>query len=455
MRSRTSRRGWARFAALALGMSATGVAAGPFDAIDRLVDDWQASRVFSGAIVVTRDREVLYERAAGWANPERGLAFSVTTPTDSASLAKPFTALLALMLAREGRLDLDAPVVRYVAEYPHGDTRVRHLLQHSAGLPDYDAFDALFKAGAPVTTSAMLRELADRRAPPPFAPGTRFEYCNLCLDALALAIERATGRGFEALLRERLWAPAGIDHALLRPARLHALPASRAVGHRWRNGKYEANDAEDFEAFHGASNLYATARGFARYGSAFANSAAWLGGAAGDAVERVRLNDGAITGLTLGNWYCDGGARRCYYTGHHRGFYNLMYWNAERRIAIAWVSNSTVLSTHRAPFERALVAVAEGRPAPTEPPETVPLDDAKLRKLAGEHTIDGAGRVRFAFDGARATLWSAEGVEYSLFRVSARAFYAPGVDALIGSTDDGRLVWSSIFVNAVAPPAAR
>jgi CubicO group peptidase (beta-lactamase class C family) len=436
-------------------MAATGVVAGPFDAIDRLVDDWQASRVFSGAIVVTRDREVLYERAAGWANPERGLAFSVTTPTDSASLAKPFTALLALMLAREGRLDLDAPVVRYVAEYPHGETRVRHLLQHSAGLPYYDAFDALFKAGAPITTSAMLRNLAERGSRPAFVPDTRFEYCNLCLDALALAIERATGRGFEELLRERIWAPAGIAHAVLRPARLHALPASRAVGHRWRNGQYEANDAEDFEAFHGASNLYATAREFARFGAAFANSAAWLGGAAGDAAERVRLNDGAVIGLTLGNWYCDGGERRCYYTGHHRGFYNLLYWHAERRIAIAWVSNSTVLSAQRARFERALVAAAEGRPAPPEPHETVPLDDARLRRLAGEHLIEGAGRVRFEFDGSRATLWSAEGVEYSLFRVSSRSFYAPGVDALIGATDDGRLVWSSIFINAVAPPVTR
>jgi len=85
----------------------------------------------------------------------------------------------------------------------------------------------------------------------------------------------------------------------------------------------------------------------------------------------------------------------------------------------------------------------------------VPLDEAKLRALAGEHLIEGAGRVRFAFDGGRATLWSAEGVEYSLFRVSSRAFYAPGVDALIGSTDDGRLVWASVFVNAVAPPGAR
>jgi CubicO group peptidase (beta-lactamase class C family) len=442
-------------ALLSIAVAAVPAAARPFDAIDAVVDRLQATGEFSGAIVVRRGGEVLYERAAGWANPERGLAFSVTTPTDSASLAKPFTALLALMLAREGRVDLDGPVVRYVPEYPHGETRVRHLLQHTAGLPDYDAFGALFKSGQPVTTSAMLRELADRRTPPRFAPGTRFEYCNLCLDTLALAIERATGMNFDAVLRERVWAPAGIEHALLRPARLDALPASRAVGHRWREGTYQPHDAEDFEAFHGASNLFASVRDFARFGAAFAEGAAWLGAAAEDAVQRVHLRDGAATGLALGNWYCAAGARRCYYTGHHRGFYNLLYWNSERRIAIAWVSNSTVLSAQRARFERALVAAAEGLPAPPDPAATVPLDDEKLRALAGEHVIEGAGRVRFAFDGSRATLRSAEGVEYSLFRVSSRSFYAPGVDALIGSTDDGRLVWSSVFVNAVAPPAPR
>lgn len=432
---------------------AAAAAAGPFAAVDGMIDGWQASGAFSGAIVVLRGDETIYERAGGWANPDRGLPFTATTATDGASLAKPFTALLALMLAREGQLDLDASVVRYVAEYPHGETRVRHLLAHSAGLPDYDAFDALFKSGTPVTTSAMLRTLGARATPPTFAPGTRFDYCNLCLDTLALAMERATGRGFEALLRERIWAPAAIASAFLRPARLDAMPADRAVGHRWRNGRYEPYDAEDNESFHGGSNLYASAREFARFGAAFAKRAPWLRAAARDALAPVRLAGSGTTGITLGGWYCDASLQRCYYTGHHRGYYSVLYWNSERRITVAWVCNSTLPLSLRSTLERALVAVAEGRPLPPPPLARAALDDATLASLAGDHDIDGVGRVRVSVDGARATLRSPAGIDYALVRVTPQSLYAPGVDAMIGTTADGRLIWSSVFVEAVGSPA--
>lgn len=440
-----------RLAAAVLGAWAAAAAASPFDAIDRLVDGWQASRAFSGAIVVLQDGATRYERAAGWADPARGLPYAVTTPTDGASLAKPFTGLLVLMLAREGRLDLDAPAARYAAEYPHGDTRVRDLLAHAAGLPDYDAFDALFRHGTPVTTSAMLRDLGERRVAPQFAPGTRFDYCNVCYNALAVVAERVTGARYEALLRERVWRPAGMADAYVRPAKLDALPPGRAVGHRWRDGRDEPRDAEDNEDFHGGSNVYASARGFARFAAALADDAPWLGPAAADAVEPVRLADGATTGITLGGWFCAPGGRRCYFNGHHQGFFSVMYWDRARRLAVAWVSNSTMPLSLRNVLTRGLVAAAEGRPVAVSPVQAVPLDAAKLAALAGDHEVGGIGRVRVAIDGKRGTLRTA-GVDYELFRVSPAAYYAPGVDALLGATADGRLTWSSVFVQAVGTP---
>jgi len=100
-----------------------------------------AQGLFQGAVVIMRGGRVEHAAGFGFADIERGVAFTADTPMDGGSLAKPFTATALLMLAAEGRIDLDAPVQALLPTYPHRATRLRHLLAHSAGLPDYDWFD--------------------------------------------------------------------------------------------------------------------------------------------------------------------------------------------------------------------------------------------------------------------------------------------------------------------------
>jgi D-alanyl-D-alanine carboxypeptidase len=69
------------------------------------------------------------------------------------------TAAALLRLAAERRVDLEAPVRKYVAAFPHESTRVRHLISHTAGLPHYAFFDERFgegkrRIGAPQAVAA-------------------------------------------------------------------------------------------------------------------------------------------------------------------------------------------------------------------------------------------------------------------------------------------------------------
>ena len=100
--------------------------AGLHQALDRLAREGR----FSGAVVVRDGRGERFARGYGDADPFARRPFTPATPVDSASLAKPVTAAAVLLLAREGRLDLDAPVVRYLPAYPHPTATIRHLLAH-------------------------------------------------------------------------------------------------------------------------------------------------------------------------------------------------------------------------------------------------------------------------------------------------------------------------------------
>jgi CubicO group peptidase (beta-lactamase class C family) len=172
---------------------------------------------FSGAVVIRGRSRLLFAKAYGAADPLTGRPFQPGTPVDSGSLAKPITAAAVLLLARHGRVDLDAPVTRYLPEFPHPQTTIRHLLAHSAGLPGYEPLEPL----ANKTNKEMLLEIGRRNLRPAFAPGSRFSYCNTCYNSLALLIERVTGRPYLDFVQRRLSLPATVT---IRPRALGEWP---------------------------------------------------------------------------------------------------------------------------------------------------------------------------------------------------------------------------------------
>ncbi|HEU4704718.1 MAG TPA: serine hydrolase domain-containing protein, partial [Sphingomicrobium sp.] len=206
-------------------------------ALDRLAREQR----FSGAIVVRDSGGVRFARGYGMADPFTGRPFTPDTPVDSGSLAKPVTAAAVLILAQEGRLDLDSPVRRYLPAYPHPATTVRHLLAHSAGL----AMDETEGGITGKTNEALLAETRARK--PLFEPGSGFRYCNLCLVALAILIERVSGSHYLDFARSRVQLSPGVR---LRPRRLSDW-AGRAIGYgRTADGKLERADSYEDERFY-------------------------------------------------------------------------------------------------------------------------------------------------------------------------------------------------------------
>jgi CubicO group peptidase (beta-lactamase class C family) len=133
------------------------------------------------------------------------------------STTKTLAALTVLVLVDRGVLDLDAPLVRYWPEFgAHGKHRVRlrHVLSHSAGLPD---FDEALTAEALVDDEGCARRLAAQ--PLAWEPGTRPGYHSLSQGTLlGEVVRRATGRTLGTIFREALGEPLGLDFHFSLPA---------------------------------------------------------------------------------------------------------------------------------------------------------------------------------------------------------------------------------------------
>lgn len=159
--------------------------------------------------VVARGNQVLFSGGSGVADLETARAMTADTPVYAGSIAKVFTAVLALRLVEEEQLSLSASVPG-IATMTHSNSppvRVSHLLTHVSGLEREGNFGYWFSGRFPRANElrAYLQSTRLRAT-----PGTRLRYSNVAYAALGQEIERRTGASYADNLRRKVLTPLGM-----------------------------------------------------------------------------------------------------------------------------------------------------------------------------------------------------------------------------------------------------
>lgn len=242
-----------------------------FAPVDAMLAQAVAQHAFPGGVVVVgRASGVVHARAVGrlsWNTASEPVRLD--TIYDLASLTKfVATAMAAMVLVDQGRLDLDAPVSKYLASFTTygGDrARIRDLLAHSAGFP---AWAPLYKdVRGP---AAYLSRIAQME--PEYEPGTRSLYSDLGMIVLGAVIERVTGEGLDSWTAEHVFVPLRMTDTRFRPgAQLGAriAPTSECP---WRgrmiHGEVRDENAYAMGGVAGHAGLFSTAPDLARLAEA-------------------------------------------------------------------------------------------------------------------------------------------------------------------------------------------
>jgi len=164
-----------------------------------------------GAVAVFVDGEPVVDVWGGFADADRTRPWQRDTIVNVYSVTKTMTALCALILADRGELDLDAPVSRYWPEFAaagKGAVLVRHLLAHTAGLPDWDGpVEEIYDW--PAATARLAAQA------PQWAPGSAAGYHSLTQGFLVgEVLRRITGRGVGDFFAAEVAGPLGADFHL-------------------------------------------------------------------------------------------------------------------------------------------------------------------------------------------------------------------------------------------------
>ncbi|HEY41721.1 MAG TPA: beta-lactamase family protein [Dehalococcoidia bacterium] len=218
------------------------------------------------AVVVVQDSQVIYSKGFGTASLKSMSPVTPQTVFDLASCSKSFTALAVLLLREEGLLDLDLPVSHYLPDFTTSDYQmsqeitVRHLLNHSSGLPGKFAEPIAFYSGADAMeklVESMERVHMNR------APGSSFEYSNLNYSLLGAIIEKVSGVDFEEYLEQRVFTPLGMTNTTMVPEEAEGL--NRADGHQLLFGHLIARNIPIYRSIVPAGWVMSTAEDMGRW----------------------------------------------------------------------------------------------------------------------------------------------------------------------------------------------
>jgi len=223
---------------------------GPLDRVEEHFHEQTRTGQIPGIVaLVTRNGEVARAVVTGWRDQERTVAMSRDTLFRIASMTKPITTVAALILIEDGRLDLNAPIDRWLPRFarqkvmqdPFGsmdrvDDAIRSitlldLLTHRSGLAYSTTLagplgQALTRASLFTdNTDGMEQWITDLAVLPlAWQPGTRFHY-GLSSDVLGILIERVAGMPLLDFLKIRIFGPLGMSDTsfFVAPEKQHRL----------------------------------------------------------------------------------------------------------------------------------------------------------------------------------------------------------------------------------------
>jgi len=198
-----------------------------------LVGALQGLRLPGLAIAIVQGERVIYLSGFGKADLT-GRPITPQTPFIIGSLSKSFTALAIMQLVEAGRIELDAPVQRYLPWFRiQGGTAssqmtVRHLLTHTSGISRYVGRQLLAAKGAK-TKEQRVRELSRVSLTKPV--GTAYQYSNTNYLILGLLIEAASSQPYESYIQQHIFTPLQMNHSFTSEG--EARRDGIAVGYRW------------------------------------------------------------------------------------------------------------------------------------------------------------------------------------------------------------------------------
>lgn len=254
----------------AIGANTPPLADGELDLVSNRMEKILKKYRFNGSIVISFKGYPIYSNTVGLADFTRKDSLTTNAPFQLASVSKSFTAMSIMILKERGLLNFDDTVKSHIPEFPYDKITIRHLLNHTSGLPNYIYLaDKYWSKDIDMSNEDMMEMLVKHKQPLYFKPGRRFDYSNTGYAVLALLVERKSGISFGDFVRLNIFEPLGMFHTFTHnPGRLNTV-AVRVKGYHYPARRGNEYPSDPVNHVLGDKSIYSTAEDLALYDRAW------------------------------------------------------------------------------------------------------------------------------------------------------------------------------------------
>jgi CubicO group peptidase (beta-lactamase class C family) len=248
----------------------------PAAQIDSLMSGVRSSTP-GAAVLVIKDGRHVFEHGYGVTDLRTLHKIDEHTNFRLASVTKQFTAMAIMLLVHDGKLRYDQSLTDIFPEFPaYGETiTVRHLLNHTSGLLDYE--DLMAKQYGNTLDDQILQihdagvlALLEKIRTTKFPTGTKWEYSNSGYCLLAMVVEKVSGKPFSEFLHERIFAPLQMASTLAYEKGENEVP-NRAYGHTPLGSAWRETDQSSTSATLGDGGVYTSLADLVHWDNALQN----------------------------------------------------------------------------------------------------------------------------------------------------------------------------------------
>ena len=308
----------------------------------KIIADLVAAQKIPGmSVAVAIDDSLVLSEQIGLADFENSVPVRPTTRFRIGSVSKLLTAAAVARLYEQGRIDLDAPIQRYVPAFPKKEQEMttRQLAGHLAGIRHYsrDEFINLQRYG---NVSESLKVFQD--SPLLHPPGTKYSYSTYGYTLISAVVEGASSQDFLSYIQEQVFRPLKMESTVAddnqRVIPNRARFYSRDENGQWLNGPYTDNSNR-----WAAGGFLSTAEDLAHFASAHLKNGYLKPETRTLMFTSQKTSDGKETGVGLG-WRIgkdEAGRRILHHGGESIGGRAFMLVYPDQKVVVVMLGNLT------------------------------------------------------------------------------------------------------------------
>jgi CubicO group peptidase (beta-lactamase class C family) len=354
-------------------------------------------RVAAMSIAVTRGRDTLVMKGYGLADVENEVPATAQTVYRIGSVTKQFTSTAVMQLVEQGKLSLDDDVTKYVPNAPTHGRRVlvRHLLNHTSGIPSYTDVGPIFGRVMRLDLSkdSLIATVKDDSLQ--FEPGSHFYYNNTGYFLLGMMIERVTGKPYGDYLRDALFAPNGLTSTVY--CGTMPLIKHRARGYEGRQSGLVNADYISMDLPYAAGSLCSTVGDLVAWtrllhAGKLVNASSFT-----TMTTPAKLTSGRPMQYGFGLFMDTVGThRRIHHGGGINGFISELAYYPDDSLTIVVLSNTAPAPSDQVAENLARVSFGMSYvPERPTPPADLPIPADEIARLSGDYKVtwpDGSKR---------------------------------------------------------------